>query len=128
MVRHGLFRHAQHLIQFGRLGTAFDGTVVDDGPGIFGAVPFFRRHGEGLGQDRIVGDDAGVDLTGLVAGELFRGNVVCPGIGNDFTGEMVSRPEGNAMVFHEPVGDFLGTGPVEIEFFQGPVGVDNEVV
>lgn len=123
-----VFGHLNHFVQFHRLGAAFDFSISYDGGGIFGVLPFFFCHGEVPGEIGVIGGDFGIDGLGVFVGEVPGGDVMGSGVGDDFAGEVVAHAEGNAVVFHEFIGDFLGAGPVQVQFFQRAGGVDDQVV
>lgn len=91
-------------------------------------LPFFFSHGEVPGEIGVTGGDFGIDGLGVFVGEVFGGDMMGSGVGDDFAGEVVAHAEGDAVIFHEFVGDFLGAGPVQVQFFQGAGGVDDQVV
>lgn len=123
-----VFGHLNHFVQFYRLGAAFDFSISYDGGGIFGVLPFFFCHGEVPGEIGVTGGDFGIDGLGVFVGEVSGGDMMGSGVGDDFAGEVVAHAEGDAVVFHEFIGDFLGAGPVQVQFFPGAGGVDDQVV
>lgn len=123
-----VFGHLNHFVQFYRLGAAFDFSISYDGGGVFGVLPFFFCHGEVPGEIGVTGGDFGIDGLGVFVSEVSGGDMMGSGVGDDFAGEVVAHAEGNAVVFHEFIGDFLGAGPVQVQFFPGAGGVDDQVV
>ena len=123
-----LFGHLDHFVQFCRLGAAFDFSVSYNGGRVFGVFPFFFCHGEAAWEIGVTGTDFSVNGLGVLIGEVPGSDIMGPGVGNDFTGEVMAHAEGDAVVFHELIGNFLGTGPVQVQLFKGTGRVDDQVV
>ena len=123
-----VFGHLDHFVQFCRLGAAFDFSISYDGGRVFGVFPFFFCHGEAAWEIGVTYGDFGINGLGVFIGEVPGRDIMGPGVGNDFTGEVMAHAEGDAVVFHELIGNFLGTGPVQVQLFQGTGRVDDQVV